>query len=361
MNDNYPLAKFVAFSIIASLFGFWIIMLIGNINIGGSRVDYTAVFDDATGLLANDNVMIAGVPVGKVNNVEVMDGSLAKVQFQVDDDVRLGPDTTVDIRWRDAIGLRFLYLEPAGEGELEAGHVFPTEVTTAPAQISELLNGLTPIMEALDPDTANIVIQAFAEALVGREDEVRQLVCDGGELTSTLATRDAELRALLTNSADILDAYAAQEENLDGLVDALADVSVTLAARNDELIRAVSTLDDAQDELAGFVADNDDEIKLALDALDRVTAVTAVNRGRLERTIESFGVGFGAYHRISNIGQYFNVRGVGFSLDYNDIPGTSYRGAELPERRGGSGSSGSGGGITGLFGGSALAAQGGAG
>src|SRR3546814_2970367 len=58
-----------------------------------------------------DDVKLAGLTVGEVSAVDVVDGR-ARVRFEVDEEVRLPTDTTVAVRWRNLVGQRFLGLEP---------------------------------------------------------------------------------------------------------------------------------------------------------------------------------------------------------------------------------------------------------
>src|SRR5207302_6153894 len=55
---------------------------IGPFNLLTNEYTLTAVFDDVNGMLPNDNVKIAGVVVGKVTTVKVLDGR-ALVTFKV--------------------------------------------------------------------------------------------------------------------------------------------------------------------------------------------------------------------------------------------------------------------------------------
>ena len=65
----------------------------------------SAVFDDVTGLLPNDNVKIAGVVVGKVDGIRLVDGR-AKVAMKLRKGYRVPSDTEAAIRWRNLLGQR---------------------------------------------------------------------------------------------------------------------------------------------------------------------------------------------------------------------------------------------------------------
>jgi phospholipid/cholesterol/gamma-HCH transport system substrate-binding protein len=330
MGYRFPGLKFVAFTLVCIAFSVWIAAVIGNLSLE-SRTTYAAEFSDVQGLLVNDNVKISGVTVGKVTGIEVQPGGTALVRFAVRDDIVLRDDAVVSVRWRDVFGLRFLYLEPGSGAAVAAGHTYPDEQTRAPVDLNVLLDRLVPVMQALDPEVQNQVLQALQEALVGREDEVRDLIRQGASLTQAIASRDDEIERLLVNAADTLDAYAQREQDLRALLASFAEVSETIAARNDELVSAVVRIGDAQEELDRLLDANDDELRLALDELEDLATILALQRDRIAPLLSTSPSGLVTYHRISRLGQWFNIRAVGVSADYETA--TTERGASLPEQR----------------------------
>ncbi|HEX2027166.1 MAG TPA: MlaD family protein [Nitriliruptorales bacterium] len=327
MSGERPLLKFVAFTAVCVVFAGWLIVTIGNIAPFADRVSYQAAFADATGLVENDAVKIAGVDVGKVNRIHVERGR-AIVTFAIRDDLPLGRDTTISVRWRNLLGLRYLYVHPAGTGQLPAGHRFPTERTVAVADFGELMERLVPIQRALEPQVANVVVRALDRALDDRELQVQQLIADAGSLTTTLAERDRQIGRVLQNAADLAGAYAQREQALRQLLNTFADVSETVAARNDEVERIVVDLADAQAELARFLDRNEEEIQGVIDELDAITSILTVNQANLEDIVTHLGRGLVFYHRTSRWGQWFNVRAAGVS-EGGEVISTD-RGACLP-------------------------------
>ena len=334
MSSRLPLLQFGIFAVACLGFTGWLVIVMGNISFE-PRETYTAEFADVQGLLVNDDVKIAGVTLGKVTDIDHLPGGIAEVTFTVRDDIELPTDSEIVVRWRDVFGLRFLYVEPGESDALASpGDTFPLEQTHAPADLGSMLQRLTPFIRALEPELQNQVLEALAEGLVGREQEVRSLIARGGELTQALATREQEIESLLTNSATVLEAYAQREEQLRGLLDSFAEVSATLSARNDEIEDAIVGLADGQEELRRFVEANEDEVRRTLDALEDLTDVTSQQRDDLSRTLETSPHGFLGYHLISRTGQWFNIRAVGVSVADDVI--TSERGAEYPRPDGSS-------------------------
>lgn len=337
-GEKSPLLRFVVFTVVCAVFAYWLAATLGNWAPFADRTTYTARFaDDVTGLLVNDNVKISGVTVGKVTGLDIADGGAAEVSFVVDDSVDIPTDSTVVVRWRDTFGLRFLYVEPgessdmivAGENDVD----FPDDQTAAPTSIGAFLSRATPFIDALDPELQNQVLQALEESIVGREEQLREIVRDGGNLTQAVASRDEELGRLLDNSSIILDEYAQRDEDIRALVDSLVDITDTLARRNDTLDNAVTGLADLQEEFGTLVEANEDDLRAALAALETTAETLAVNSDQLD-TVLTRSPSLIGYHRVSRIGQWFNVRAVGVATDYQPV--TEEKGATLPPRDGSS-------------------------
>lgn len=333
MNERFPLLKFGAFSLMCLAFTGLLVVVIGNISFT-PRAVYAATFDDVQGLLVNDDVKIAGVTLGRVEGISHQPGGAVTVDFSLDDDIEVPEDSVVSIRWRNVTGLRYLYVEPGDGAPVEPEHTFPREQTRSPADLGSLLHRLTPFIDALDPAQQNQILEALSTALVGREEEIQDLIRQGGELTQTIASRDQEIERLLTNSVTVLDAYAAREEQLRGLIDSFAEVATTLRERNDELDSAIVSIADGQEELHRLVEANDEEIGLTLDALERLTSVLRAQADDFERTLASSPRGLVGYHLISRTGQWFNIRSIGTSVGGEVV--TTERGAAKPGEDGGS-------------------------
>src|SRR3954471_8537418 len=157
--------KLGAFFMVCALFTAYLAFTIGNIHLFEHTYTLNATFSDATGLLKDDNVKVAGVVVGKVSSVTIDQGK-AKVSFDVKESVKVPTDSEVAIRWRNLIGQRYLYLYP-GNGST----VFKDGNTVTKARsvvdVGELFNRLGPIIKAVDPQQVNTFLDAIVQALDG--------------------------------------------------------------------------------------------------------------------------------------------------------------------------------------------------
>ena len=97
------LVKLMIFVLVTTLATGVLVITIGNLSFGGTR-QYKAEFVDATGVNKGDDVRIAGVKVGTVKEIEVVDRTRALITFSVDEASTLRQSTHDTIRYRNLVG-----------------------------------------------------------------------------------------------------------------------------------------------------------------------------------------------------------------------------------------------------------------
>jgi phospholipid/cholesterol/gamma-HCH transport system substrate-binding protein len=91
--------------------------------VGGGVYEAEAQFHSASGLKPGSTIEIAGVEVGRVRGITLVEDR-AKVKLAVNDTVKLYTDTIASIKTRGIIGEKFLALSPGGGGDpLKPGDV----------------------------------------------------------------------------------------------------------------------------------------------------------------------------------------------------------------------------------------------
>ena len=88
-----PLTKLIVFTVVTALATGLLALTIANATLT-SKSGYLARFTDVSGLLVGDDVRIAGVRVGSVDSVELVDRRVAQVGFSVDTRQRLPASVT---------------------------------------------------------------------------------------------------------------------------------------------------------------------------------------------------------------------------------------------------------------------------
>lgn len=320
MSDRLPGTKFVLFALVCLVAAGWTAAITGNIALDrivptvlpflDDANRYTVELEEAAGLVVGDDVRVAGVDVGRVNAIRLERG-LAVVDFEVEPDIV--PTTTwqAGARWRNVIGQRFLYLYPNPGGVvLPEESVIPVERSVPVADLAAFVGEITPLLEAIDPVSQNKLTEALNDVLIGREDDIQNLVVNLTELADTVSAEEPEIRAVIANANLLLGEYTTREEELTGFIDQLALVSDTLANRNGELLDAAGDLTRVQAELGRLIEVNDDGLVASLDNLEQVTDRIGNQRGSFEDALASLRQGLASYMLVSRDGEWFNVRGV---------------------------------------------------
>lgn len=296
--------KLIAFFGVCLLFTGWLAFTIGNIKLFQDNYELTATFDDVTGLLRNDNVKVAGVPVGKVTGVSIEKGR-AEVTFTVKDDVRVPSDSSAAVRWRNLLGQRYLYLYP-GEASTALRDGDAVRETQSVVDLGELFNRLGPIVRALEPDKVNQFLDTITAALDGNEAKLRQAVADLATLTEGLASRDAAIGRLIDNANTVAGAIDARDAQIRTVLDNLLAVTTTFSEHADVLDQASVELSSFSRDFGRLLDDNAVQIDNTIGNLRRIVDVVREKLPTLDRALGNLDDGTQAIFRSAMYGEWLN-------------------------------------------------------
>jgi phospholipid/cholesterol/gamma-HCH transport system substrate-binding protein len=309
--------KLIAFVAVCLGLTVYLAFTIGNIrpsHLWFLHRDYSlsANFDDVTGLNSGDSVKVAGVIVGKVSSVKVVDGpnngtGRAQVRFSVHKSVRLPKNTEASIRWRNLLGQRYLYLNPP-----DAAHAAPTVLrsgdhianTISVVDIGELFNRLGPIINVLDPGQINQFVDAVSGALSGNEQNLTQALDNLANVTASLATHDDAIGRLVGNVNTVAATVSNRDQEIKTVLDNLVAISSTFSSNTKIVDDAITNLDTVSTNLDRLLSANRAQIDRILTNVNTVLNVVV---GRLP-TINAILAGFPNASRsllaLGNVGQF---------------------------------------------------------
>ncbi|MBD0023230.1 MCE family protein [Gordonia pseudamarae] len=174
----------------------------------GSTREYSADFTDATGLRPNADVRIRGVKVGKVTGVELQqtddNSAVAKVEFTVNQDHSLTTESKAAVRYANLSGVRYLDVTGA-DGRGERVRHLPTANTVSSFDVTELFNGLQPVLQTLSPEEINDFSNNALTVLQGDGSGLAPLLKSVDELSRYTANREKTISTLVGNMARISD------------------------------------------------------------------------------------------------------------------------------------------------------------
>lgn len=134
--------------------GFFLVFSYNTANLKKvSGYEITADFSGIGGLAVGDDVQISGVKVGSVVGVSLdPDTYLARVQMNIEPDVRLPEDTAALISSESLMGGKYLALEPGGAEDL-IGPGGRIQFTQAPQNLEQLLGQFIFSMQGKDKNS----------------------------------------------------------------------------------------------------------------------------------------------------------------------------------------------------------------
>jgi phospholipid/cholesterol/gamma-HCH transport system substrate-binding protein len=301
-----PMIKLALFIVVTVVATAVLGISIANTNLSSTDT-YSARFTDATLLLPGDDVRIAGVRVGQVEEVEVADRKQAEVKFSVDAGRRLPAGVTATIKFRNLVGQRYISLgQGTGSGLLDTGGSIPLERTRPALDLTELFNGFKPLFRALSPDDVNKLSYEIIQVLQGEGGTVESLLSHTASLTSAIADKDAVIGEVITNLNGLLDTVNARGQQLSDLVVTLQQLVSGLAADRKPIGDAVEALSGLAGTTAGLLEEAREPLKNDIAALGEFTKNLNDNEQIVEHFFKFTPEKLTALTRTASYGSWFN-------------------------------------------------------
>jgi phospholipid/cholesterol/gamma-HCH transport system substrate-binding protein len=252
-----PLTKFIIFAVVTLLCTGLLAGTIAN-QVGGDTVSYSARFSDATGVNKGDEVRIAGVRVGQVDDIRLVDRNVALVELSVERSVVLPRSTEATIKFRNLIGQRYISLTQGvgSPGErLVAGATIPLERTHPAVNLTQLFNGFKPLFQALSPEQVNQLSFELIQVLQGEGGTITSLLSHTASLTSTIADKDQVIGSVIDNLNQVLDTVNARDAEFTQLVITVRELVSGLSQDRNTIGEAIDSIGELTDTTAGLLAD----------------------------------------------------------------------------------------------------------
>lgn len=275
---------------------------------GTGGTPMTAIFSDATSLNIGDDVRIAGVKVGTVDQIEVTQARLAKVGFTVAKTVDLTSGARAELRFRNLVGQRYISIEPSATGgaALPAGHTFPVEETTPALDLTLLFNGFQPLFQLLNPEDVNNLSEQIIAVFQGEGATVEGLLSSTASLTSTIAEKDQVIGELITNLSSVLTTVNERSSQLDTTIVTLQQLVSGLAEDRKTIGSTLEGLGDLTDSVAGLLEEGRQPLKESIVGLGDLSANLADSEATLNSFFQQLPVKFDRIGRIGSYGSWFN-------------------------------------------------------
>lgn len=316
------LAFFLAFTGLATL------MLMVILSGGGlfqRTDDYEAVFSDVTGVAKGDDVRIAGVSVGSVKSVEIVEKDQALVTFGVRTSTPLTKNTNVQIRFRNLIGQRYFALSQGAEGgtsRLQPGDRIPAERTEEALDLNVLLNGFKPLFQALSPADTNKLAFEIVQTLQGESGNVETLLARTSSLTNTLADRDQLIGDVVVNLSDVLDTIGSRDDELSATIINLQQFVTGLKDDRNAILGSIDSISDLSVETSNLLTEGRPDLTEDVKQLRDLSTNLAKDKNltTFENALQILPIKFAKTGNLASNGSLFNFYACELEVDIEGLP-----------------------------------------
>jgi phospholipid/cholesterol/gamma-HCH transport system substrate-binding protein len=251
-------------------------------GVGSKGYTVTVDFETVAGLEPKADVKMAGVPIGKVEEIQLV-GTKARLVLRINEGILIPRDSVASIAAQGMLGEKYVEIFPGKDtARVLASGGRIDNVVTSPS-----LDDLLRKVAAIGDD-----VKRFSESLAGTfgtaegKQSLREILTNVRDVSASLRTivsgNQERLNRIIANvervSADLSEVTAANKENLRETIANLREFSETLKEQTPELARKINDAADRMARMAdkaGAMADN-------------ATVILAENREGIRDSISSF-------------------------------------------------------------------------
>lgn len=257
-----------------------------------ARTTVVAYFDNSNGVFAGDDVLIRGVPVGKIVKIEPQP-LRAKISFWFDRKYRVPADAAAAILSPQLVTGRAIQLTPpyAGGPTMADGTVIPQERTVVPVEWDDLraqLQRLTALLQPTRPggvSTLGALINTAADNLRGQGATIRDTIIKLSQAISALGDHSKDIFSTVTNLSTLVTALHDSADLLERLNHNLAAVTSLLADGPDKIGQAAEDLNAVVADVGSFAAEHREAIGTASDKLASITTALVDSLDDIKQTL----------------------------------------------------------------------------
>jgi phospholipid/cholesterol/gamma-HCH transport system substrate-binding protein len=327
-----PLIKLVVFLLVTTAATYVLAATIANSSFGSTNT-YKADFTDAAGLNVGDDVRVAGVRVGTVDDIKVVDEKesrkrVAQVTFTVDKSRPLPKSVDITLRYRNLVGQRYIDIaQGTGDtGTLPAGATVLSSQTHPAVDLTVLFQGFRPLFQGLDADQINSLATELIQTLQGEGGSVELLLSTLADLSNSVADRDQVIGSVVTNLNEVLTTLGDRDTELSNLVVQLQGFISGLAEDRNTIGDAIDGINGLATQTAGLLTNIRAPLARDIKDVTGLVGVLNANSGTIKYVLQQLPGTVGALIRTASYGSWFNFYLCSSTLEIPDksgAPGTN--------------------------------------
>ncbi|MGV0045090.1 MCE family protein [Mycobacterium colombiense] len=259
-------------------------------GVGKTRI--VAYFDNSNGVYTGDDVLVLGVPVGKIEKIEP-EPMRAKITFDVDDTYKIPADAKAVVVSPTLVTARAIQLTPVytGGATMSNGAVIPQERTAVPVEFDDLRKQLEKLTATLQPtqpggtSTLGEFINTAADNLRGQGSNIRDTLIKVSQVFSALGDHSNDIFGTVKNLATLVSALQSSTDLMRQLNRNLASVTGLLADDPDAIANAARDLNTAVRDVQSFVAEHREPLGTTFDKLTSISKALTESLDDIKQTL----------------------------------------------------------------------------
>jgi phospholipid/cholesterol/gamma-HCH transport system substrate-binding protein len=257
-----------------------------------ARTTVVAYFDNSNGVFAGDDVLIRGVPVGKILAIEPQP-LRSKISFWIDRKYKVPANAKAAILSPQLVTGRAIQLTPpySGGATMSDGAIIPQDHTAVPVEWDDLRTQLQRLTELLKPtqpggiSTLGALINTAADNLRGQGPTIRNTIIKLSQTISALGDHSNDIFSTVKNLSTLVTALHDSADLLEQLNHNLAAVSAVLADDPNKVAQAAEAVNAVVADVQSFAADHREAIGAASDKLTSITKVLVDSLDDIKQTL----------------------------------------------------------------------------
>ena len=249
-------------------------VLAGLVLLGGAAGhQYKLMFESGGQLVAGNEVLVAGQPIGTIDDLSLTPDAQAEVTITVDEPLHDGTTAVIRSTSLSGIANRYISISPGAdsEPELEDGAVIESDRTTSPVDLDQLFN----TFDRRTKEGLRDFVQGYASVYTGNTEEARETykyfapsLQESSRLFAELSEDQESLSRFLVSGSEVFGALAERRDDLAALTENGNRALGAIAAANEGLDRTLQEFPPAMRQAnTTFV-----NLRAALDDLDPLIA-----------------------------------------------------------------------------------------
>jgi len=270
-------------------------------GIGEKGYKLTVDFETAAGLEPKANVKMAGVPVGKVEEIK-LEGDRARLVLRIDKDIRIPVDSIASIQTQGLLGEKYVEILPGKQKDRvlpAGGRVVNTQ---PPVNLDEIVRKLSLIADDVKRFTETLSSTIGTEEGKQAMSEILQNVREASSVLRNVTTGNEDrLNRILANidrlSGDLQEISSANKEDVRVTIANLREFSKTLKEQTPGLAKKLEAMGD---QVSGVISENRENIKESIANLKTASAKLDNTLSSAEKVLAKIERGEGTLGKLVN-------------------------------------------------------------